>query len=95
MEKLRASTDERRGFYADALETERWLNELKDKFSDNPADKDIRWYGPYEGFWPKAAQLLDTFARSYRPDEDPKNVMTCGTPDRSPSSARSLANSDM
>jgi predicted acylesterase/phospholipase RssA len=80
MEKLRASTDERRGFYADALETERWLNELKDKFSDNPADKKIRWYRPYEGFWPKAAQLLDTFARSYRPDEDPKNVMTCGTP---------------
>ena len=80
MEKLRASTHERREFYADALASERWLAALETKFSDKPADKDILWYGPYKGFWPKAAGLLNTFADSYCPAEDPVNVMTCGTP---------------
>jgi hypothetical protein len=80
MEKLRASTHERRGFYADALATECWLDDLETRFSDKPADKDLLWYAPYEGFWPKAARLLNTFADSYRPAEDPENVMTGGTP---------------
>ena len=79
IEKLRASTFERRGFYADALSGGAWLIEQEAQFGEKPSTVAIPWYPPDPGFWPKAARLLDTFADGYRPDVDPENVMTYGT----------------
>ena len=80
IEELRANTFARRGFYADAFSTEEWLDKLVDRFCEKPSAREIPWYRPYPGFWPKAARLLNTFADGYRPAEDPENVMTCRTP---------------
>jgi len=80
IEKLRASTFERRGFYADALSGEAWLDQQEADFCEKPSTLAIPWYPPYSGFWPKAARLLNTFADGYRPDEDQQNVMTYETP---------------
>ena len=80
IEKLRASTFERRGFYADALSGAAWLDEQEASFCEKPSTSAIPWYPPYPGFWPKAARLLNTFADGYRPDEDQQNVMTYGAP---------------
>ena len=80
IEKLRASTLERRGFYDDAFSGESWVDMQEADFSDKPADTAISWYRPYSGFWPRAARLLNTFADGYRPTEDMENVMTYGTP---------------
>jgi hypothetical protein len=80
IEKLRASTFERRGFYADALSGEVWLDQQEADFAEKPSTLAIAWYPPSPGFWPKAARLLNTFADGYRPDEDQQNVMTYGTP---------------
>jgi hypothetical protein len=80
IEKLRASTFERRGFYADALSGAAWLDEQEANFCEKPSTSAIPWYPPNPGFWPKAARLLNTFADGYRPDEDQQNVMTYGAP---------------
>jgi hypothetical protein len=80
MERLRAGTFERRGFYADALSGEAWLVRQEADFCEKPSTMAIPWYLPYPGFWPKAARLLDTFADGYRPGEDQENVMTNGSP---------------
>jgi predicted acylesterase/phospholipase RssA len=84
LERLRDGTFERRGFYQDALSGEEWLDKLEVAFCEKPSDRDIRWYRPEPGFWPKAARLLNTFADGYRPSEDGKNVMTFGTPEPQP-----------
>jgi hypothetical protein len=44
----------------------------------------ISWYRPYPGFWPKVARLLNTFADSYRPNEDEEDVLTYGVPHPQP-----------
>ena len=80
MENLRASTQERRGFYEDAFSGESWVDKQEADFSDKPSNMVISWYRPYSGFWPKAARLLNTFADGYRPSEDEENVMTYGAP---------------
>jgi hypothetical protein len=80
MEDLRATTDERRGFYRDAFSGESWLDTQAADFSDKPASTTISWYQPRPGFWPKAARLLNTFADAYRPADDEQNVMTSGAP---------------
>jgi hypothetical protein len=80
MERLRAGTFERRGFYADALSGEAWLVRQEADFCEKPSTMAIPWYLPYPGFWPKAARLLNTFADGYRPDEDQENVMTYEAP---------------
>jgi predicted acylesterase/phospholipase RssA len=80
MEDLRATTQERRGFYQDAFSGESWLDTQAADFSDKPANTTISWYEPCVGFWPKAARLLNTFADAYRPAEDERNVMTSNTP---------------
>jgi hypothetical protein len=79
-EQLRASTQERRGFYEDAFSAESWIDKQETDFSDKPANMAISWYRPYSGFWPRATQLLNNFADGYRPTEDAENVMTFGTP---------------
>jgi hypothetical protein len=79
IEKLRATTYERRGFYEDAFSGESWIDQQETDFGDKP-DTAISWYPPYSGFWPKAARLLNIFADGYRPAEDDENVMTYGTP---------------
>jgi predicted acylesterase/phospholipase RssA len=84
LETLRNSTYEHRGFYADALLTPAWLDDLKAKFGEQPSTERIRWYRPYPVFWPKAARLLNTFADGYRPSDDPENVMTYRTPQPQP-----------
>jgi len=80
MERLRAGTFERRGFYADAFSGEAWLQDQEANFCEKLSDLAIPWYPPYAGFWPKAARLLNCFADGYRPSEDPENVMTYGAP---------------
>jgi hypothetical protein len=80
MERLRAGTFERRGFYADAFSGETWLEDQEANFCEKPSDFTIPWYPPYPGFWPKAARLLNCFADGYRPSEDNENVMTYGAP---------------
>jgi len=80
LETLRNTTYERRGFYADALLTQSWLDDLKAKFGEQPSTERIRWYPPYPVFWPKAARFLNTFADGYRPSDDPKNVMKFRAP---------------
>jgi len=81
IEKLRASTQERRGFYADAFAAESWVDKQETDFSDKPAEMAISWYRPDSGFWPTADQLLNAFAGGYLPPtEDAENVMTSGTP---------------
>ncbi|HJV14204.1 MAG TPA: hypothetical protein VJ625_09960 [Propionibacteriaceae bacterium] len=84
MEQLRASTFERRGFYADAFSGEAWLQQQQADFYERPSDIPISWYPPYAGFWPKAARLLNCFADGYRPSEDTQNVMTYGAPEPQP-----------
>jgi predicted acylesterase/phospholipase RssA len=84
LEQLRDSTHERRGFYADALSGEAWLDQEEADFGEKPSSMAISWYRPYPGFWPKAARLLNTFADSYRPDEDEEDVMTYGVPQPQP-----------
>ena len=85
IENLRANTNERRGFYQDALSRESWLGEQEDLFPDTPVTGPIRWYQPLLGFWPKAARLLNTFADAYRPpDVQEENVMTSEMPEPYP-----------
>jgi len=84
LEQLRDSTHERRGFYADALSGEAWLDQEEADFGEKPSSMAISWYRPYPVFWPKAARLLNTFADSYRPDEDEEDVMTYGVPQPQP-----------
>ena len=79
IEKLRASTSERRGFYADALSGGAWLIEQEAQFGEKPSTMAIPWYPPDPEFWPKAASLLNTFADGYRPEAGQQNVMTYGT----------------
>ena len=80
IERLRASTQERRGFYEDAFAAESWVDKQETDFSDKPANLAISWYRPYSGFWPGADHLLNAFADGYRPTDDAENVMTYGTP---------------
>ncbi|HET8916002.1 MAG TPA: hypothetical protein VFM91_09875, partial [Propionibacteriaceae bacterium] len=80
IERLRASTEERRGFYEDAFSAESWLDKEETGFSGKPANLEISWYRPHSGFWPRAGRLLNAFADGYRPTEDAENVMTFGTP---------------
>jgi hypothetical protein len=84
MEKLRGSTLERRGFYADTFSGEAWLEQQQADFGEKPSTMQIPWYPPYPGFWPKAARLLNCFADGYRPSEDKENVMTYGAPEPQP-----------
>ena len=84
MERLRASTGERRGFYADAFTGRDWLDNLEDRFCDKPLGTQLPWYGPVDGFWPKAPRLLNTFVDAYRPDADEPNVMTTDIPTPEP-----------
>jgi len=76
LEALRGSTFERRGFYADALARQGWLDDLEASFAEKPTTMSIPWSPPYPTFWPKAARFLNTFADAYRSSDDPKNVMT-------------------
>jgi hypothetical protein len=80
IEKQRASTQERQGFYEDAFSGESWVDKQETDFSDKPANMTISWYRPYSGFWPRADQLLNAFAAGYQPTEDAENIMTYGTP---------------
>jgi hypothetical protein len=84
LEQLRDSTHARRGFYADALSGEAWLDHEEADFGEKPSRMAISWYRPYPGFWPKAARLLNTFADSYRPNEDEEDVLTYGVPHPQP-----------
>ncbi len=84
LEQLRDSTHARRGFYADALSGEAWLDHEEADFGEKPSSMAISWYRPYPGFWPKAARLLNTFADSYRPNEDEEDVLTYGVPHPQP-----------
>ena len=84
IERLRDSTQQRRGFYADALSGETWLDKKEADFVEKPSTMPISWYRPYVGFWPKAARLLNTFADGYRPADDGENVMTYETPQPQP-----------
>ena len=47
IEKLRANTHERRGFYEDAFSGESWVDIQEADFSDKPANLAISWYRPY------------------------------------------------
>ena len=69
LEQLRGSTFQRRGFYADVLGAETWLDTEEAEFCEQRYEITIDWYRPYHGFWPKAARLLDTFADAYRPSD--------------------------
>jgi hypothetical protein len=84
LEELRGSTFSRRGFYADALAGQEWLDGLEASFSEKPTTMPIRWNRAYPTFWPKAARFLNTFADGYRPSGDPKNVMTFRAPTPEP-----------
>ncbi|HXD27002.1 MAG TPA: hypothetical protein VN609_13795, partial [Propionibacteriaceae bacterium] len=80
LETLRGGTYERRGFYADTLARQEWLDDMEESFSETPTTMPIPWNRPYPTFWPKAARFLNTFADGYRPSDDPKNVMTSRAP---------------
>jgi predicted acylesterase/phospholipase RssA len=79
IEKMRADIQARRGFYEDAFDGQRWLSNQETSFYEKPA-RPICWYSPYQGFWPKAARLLNTFADAYRPEPGKENAMTYKTP---------------
>ena len=80
METLRGSTFSRRGFYADALARQEWLDDLEASFPEKPTTMPVPWNRPYPTFWPKAARFLNIFADGYRPSDDPRNVMTFRAP---------------
>jgi hypothetical protein len=80
LEHLRGSTFQRRGFYADVLAAETWLDIQEAEFCQKPCDIPIDWYRPDHGFWPKAARFLNTVADAYRPSNDPVNIMTSRAP---------------
>ena len=80
LETLRGGTYERRGFYADTLARQEWLDDMEASFFETPTTMPIPWNRPYPTFWPKAARFLNTFADGYRPSDDPKNVMTSRAP---------------
>jgi len=84
LEQLRGSTFQRRGFYADVLGAETWLDTEEAEFCQQPYEILIDWYRPYHGFWPKAARLLNTFADAYRPSDDRVDVMTYRAPHPEP-----------
>ena len=62
VERLRALTGERRGFYADAFSGPAWLDEQQRTFTEHPAAGQVPWYRPVDGFWPQAE---DFFAGSW------------------------------
>ena len=81
LERLRRSTEQRQGFYADALSGPQWLDEQRAKFCDQPVGATIDWYQPLDDFWPEAPQLLDAVSRAYQPPADPAaNPMTVNVP---------------
>lgn len=85
LERLRRSTAERRGFYADAFSGPSWLADQQAGFSDKPADFTVPWYEPVGQFWPKAPRLLNTYADAYRPPPEPlPNEMTTNVPSPEP-----------
>lgn len=84
LEQLRGSTFQRRGFYADVLGAETWLDTEEAEFCEQRYEIPIDWYRPYHSFWPKAARLLDTFADAYRPSDDRVDVMTYRAPHPEP-----------
>ncbi len=81
LERLRASTQERRGFYADAFTGRPWLKQQEATFADAAPSRAIDWYDPRPDFWPLAPRLLTTFADGYRAPADPaQNVMCHNVP---------------
>jgi hypothetical protein len=71
LERLRRTTEERTGFYSDALAGPQWLEEQQSTFCDLPSVKPIDWYEPPADFWPDAGTLLETFATAYEPPAAP------------------------
>ena len=84
IERLRALTGERRGFYADAFSGPAWLDEQQRTFTERPAAGDVPWYRPVDGFWPEASDLLAAMVAGYRPEPGQPNVMTTGVPEPEP-----------
>ncbi|MFP5284015.1 MAG: hypothetical protein ACLGIF_11260, partial [Actinomycetes bacterium] len=78
LERLRATTEARRGFYADAFSGSEWLCDLAQAFGDVPADASVPWYEPPPEFWPEAAELLEEFAEAYTPGK--VNALTTDVP---------------
>ncbi len=81
VERLRRTTEDRQGFYADALQSPDWLAHQRADFCDQPLGQPIDWYEPDPPFWPAAAELLSTFADAYQPPpEKGADVMTANVP---------------
>ena len=84
LERLRALTGERRGFYADAFSGPAWLVDQEQRFTEHPAGGSVPWHEPAEGFWPKAPRMLNTFVDGHRPTGAEPNVMTTCVPGPEP-----------
>lgn len=80
VERLRALTGERRGFYADAFSGPAWLDEQERTFTEEPARGVVPWYRPVDGFWPLAPDFLASFVAAHRPTPGEPNVQSAGAP---------------
>jgi hypothetical protein len=74
LERLRAATEDRHVYYADALSGPGWLAERQAAFCHEAASAapakpcTVDWYQPEdEGFWPAADGLFREFARAHAP----------------------------
>jgi hypothetical protein len=80
IERLRATTGERRGFYADAFSGPAWLVDQAERFTEHPAAGRVPWYVPAEDFWPAAPRMLNTFVDGHRPSPTEPNPLTSCVP---------------
>lgn len=83
LERVRADTKERRGFYADALRGPEWLSGAENGFLQGAVPPHgLTWYDPLPGFWPAGSAFLNIFADGYQPADH--DVLTERTPQPEP-----------
>lgn len=82
VERLRATVDQRQGYYADVFTGPAWLEQQKDDFCDAPPGDcaAIPWHEPMPDFWTAGPHLLEEFASTYEPPVDGPDALRAGVP---------------